>query len=422
MNSRELCYSAGFDIRLVLPDGSGDPAMTVTLKPVCAPQTVRRRRGTAELAAWLVLLLLATGCEQSGVEPVSVPSQNSTHSELGSAETEPPSPTDHSPSDARLSESSPPEPPPASPAAETPPTETLAAETPAAETPSRADDQRSLIVHADDVGLCRSVNRATIEVLEAGVVTSVSIMVPCPAFRDFADYASRHPEYDYGVHLTLNAEWPQYRWGPVLPEDEVPTLVDREGLLWRSEDETAANAKAAEVERELRAQIDQALQAGIPLSHLDTHMGTLFMRPDFLEIYVRLGLDYNLPVLMPRQDDFLEQLGVGETIESEKAELIRVLEERGFPVLETVAMHYRRDDPISKQQTYLNLIRQTPRGVSQLIIHCGIDDSDLRSVMPNYRIRSGDHHVFTNPEFLEAVRQEDVRLITWKQLHKESHP
>jgi len=279
-------------------------------------------------------------------------------------------------------------------------------------------DERYLIIHADDVGMCRSVNKGTIEALEAGVVTSASIMVPCPAFEDFAQYAREHPEYDYGVHLTLNAEWPRYRWGPVLPHEEVPSLVDRRGYLWRSEDDVASNARADDVERELRAQIDRAKDFGIRITHLDTHMGTLFTRPDFLEIYVRLGLDYDLPILMPRDDRFLKQLGVGDQLKTQKADMMTVLEKRNYPILDTVLMHYEEDSLVSKRKEYLDLIRTVPRGVSQLIIHCGVADGELKSIMSNYAIRSGDRSVFTDPAVIAEIKASGVKLINWKQLHQ----
>src|SRR6185503_605925 len=113
-------------------------------------------------------------------------------------------------------------------------------------------------------------------------------------------YARAHPERDFGVHLTLNAEFERYPWGPVLSRDEVPSVVNNKGYLWQTEEQTVANARADDVERELTAQIDRALQFGVPVSHLDTHMGTVFWRLDFLEIYVNLGIKYNVPVLFTR--------------------------------------------------------------------------------------------------------------------------
>ncbi len=282
------------------------------------------------------------------------------------------------------------------------------------ESPSAGD--RFLIIHADDAGMCESVNRGTIEALEAGLVTSVSIMVPCPAFEEFADYAHAHPEYDYGVHLTLNAEFVDYRWGPVLPQGDVPSLVDGGGYLWRTEHQVAANARADEVERELRAQIDRALSHHVPLSHLDSHMGTLFMRPDFVDVYLRLSADYNLPILLSHDDTFLRQLGVDARVIANLPQTATALEEQGFPVLDDIKMHYSWDSPASKKRAYGAMIQSVQPGITEIIIHCAVDNSELRDITGSYQVRDGDRQVFTDPAFVADMQQADVTLVSWKQL------
>jgi hypothetical protein len=143
---------------------------------------------------------------------------------------------------------------------------------------------RLLVLHADDLGMARSVNRATLEALEKGWITSASILVPCPWFPDAARWARAHPDADLGIHLALNSEWTGYRWGPLSGAAAVPSLVDTEGYLPLVETTVAQQAKPAEAERELRAQIDRAKAAGVRLSHLDSHMGALFGSPALLDV------------------------------------------------------------------------------------------------------------------------------------------
>src|SRR5688500_1149469 len=139
---------------------------------------------------------------------------------------------------------------------------------------------RLLILHADDLGMSRSVNRATFEALEKGWITSASVLVPCPWFPDVARWAKDHPTADLGIHLALNSEWTGYRWGPISSRDKVPSLLDADGYMPLVETTVVGQARLAEVETELRAQIERARAAGLRISHVDSHMATLFRTPE----------------------------------------------------------------------------------------------------------------------------------------------
>lgn len=279
------------------------------------------------------------------------------------------------------------------------------------------DRTRYLIVHADDAGMSHSVNLATQAGLESGIVTSASIMVPCPWFKEFAEYAKAHPQYDYGIHLTLNSEWDNYRWGPVASCDRVSSLVDPAGCLWDNVGQVAVKATAEEVKIELKAQIDRALAFGVPLSHLDTHMGTVLCRPDLVDVYVDLAMEYGLPVM------FFKQLPPG--IEKDYSALaaqfhksVSKLSERKLPLLDNLLQFYGGNVPEKRKQLYFDELAKIGPGVTQLIIHCGHDNDELRAITDSSTRRNQDRVIFTDPAMRDFLTEQKINLISWKQFHQ----
>ena len=275
---------------------------------------------------------------------------------------------------------------------------------------------KQVMVHADDAGMCDSVNRGTIEALEKGIVTSVSIMVPCPKFEEFAKYASKHPEFDYGIHLTLNSEFSNYRWGPVSPTDKVSSLIDKDGYLWKNTKLTAANAVTQQVETELRAQIDLALKRGIRLTHIDTHMGTLWMRPDLAELYVGLGIEYGLSVLYFDDNGGFNFINVHPDVKKQAKRLTEKLRKNQMPVLNHGFVHYVKEDHEKRKMSYLNAFRNLKPGITGIYIHCGYNDKELQSITSSSIIRDGDRRIFTDPDFIKEIQKMNVKLTDWKKL------
>ncbi len=242
-------------------------------------------------------------------------------------------------------------------------------------------DARIAVVHCDDIGMCHAANVGAFEALSRGPATCGSIMVPCPWFGEAAARARENPAFDLGVHLTLNAEWPAYRWGPVASRDRVPSLLDDEGMLPRTLLEVAKRAKPEEVEVELRAQIERALAAGIDVTHLDSHMGTVLV-PQLLPVYAKLAAEFRLPVFAVRPD--AETLAARGFPSAEKifGALVDRLEKAGIPILDGFdadSLSFAEGDGLAHNR---RRIAGLARGVSYLICHPARDGEELRAAMP----------------------------------------
>lgn len=246
---------------------------------------------------------------------------------------------------------------------------------------------RLVVVHADDIGMCHAANEGAFEALAAGPATCGSVMVPCPWFADAAARARElGAAVDLGVHLTLTAEWEHYRWGPVAGAPAVPSLVDAYGHFPRSFAACAENARAEDADRELRAQIDRAIDAGIDVTHIDSHMGTAFA-PQLLEVYLQLARDYRLPafVVRPRAGP-LAQLGAG----SAKARLVRLIQEYeadGFPVFDSVDLDSLGFAQGEGRAHNLGRIAGLKAGLTYLVCHPARAGDELGAIAPEAHCR-----------------------------------
>ncbi len=270
-------------------------------------------------------------------------------------------------------------------------------------------DSKLLIIHADDLAVAHSEDIATFDALDKRAVTSASIMVPCPWLSEVAAYAKDHPDADLGLHLTLTSEWKAYRWGPVEPKNMVPSLLDPSGYLWPDTPQDPGALKAVEVEREIRAQIERANALGIHPTHLDSHMGVLFARPDLFAIYVKVAREYKLPFLAFIASDTPTQLS---SVLSDKDVL-----------LNSVVIADPSIRPADWKAFYTNAIKNLKPGVTEIIVHLGHDDAELQAVTvdhPEYGSawRQRDFDVVTSPEFKKALDENHIILIRWRDLRK----
>ncbi len=268
-------------------------------------------------------------------------------------------------------------------------------------------DAKLLIIHADDLAVAHSEDAASFAALDQHAVTSASIMVPCPWLTEVATYAKSHPDADLGLHLTLSSEWKDYRWGSVAPRDQVPSLFDSSGYLWPETEPAASNIKAEDAEREIRAQIERALAMGIHPTHLDSHMGVLFARPELFAVYVKVAHEYKLPFLAVRSSDAPK-------------ELLSMLADKDI-VLDSVVIANPSIAPGDWKKFYANAIQNLKPGVTEIIVHLGHDDAELQAVTvdhPDYGAawRQRDYNIVTSPEFKKALEDNHVILIHWRDL------
>jgi len=212
------------------------------------------------------------------------------------------------------------------------------------------DSSKTLLIRCDDIGMSHSVNMAAKELIESGLLISASVMFPCAWYQEGVDILREHPEIAVGVHLTLNAEWKNYRWGPITGRDKVSSLIDKDGYFFPSRAAFFANnPKTAEVEIELRAQIERAIKSGLKITYLDYHMGTAVDKPELRAIVEKLAKEYKLAI------------------------------SRYFGEVDLESMY---SVPIEEKESYLfNLVEKVQQGkINLLVCHIAKDNDEMQAM------------------------------------------
>ena len=263
------------------------------------------------------------------------------------------------------------------------------------------------IVHEDDLGMCHGANQAFWDLTRSGICTSGSVMVPCPWFSEIADMQARDSTLDIGVHLTLNSEMTFYRWGPLTRAGKASGLVDGDGFFWRSVSETRRHADLGAVEEELRAQIDRALASGIDVTHLDAHMGAA-ISPEFVRLYVRLGIDYDVPVLLTRSyAQYDPRYNLGRLDDEEPLREAAALAERhGMAIADRVLETPFERPAGAADAFYAELIKRIAPGVNYMALHFNTA-GDIEAIeAENPHIRAEEYAVFSGAAFQARLRQD----------------
>lgn len=242
--------------------------------------------------------------------------------------------------------------------------------------------------------MSHSVNVALRRLIESGVPVSISVMFPTPWYQETVELLKGYPNVSVGIHLTLNSEWRNYRWGPVLGRTAVPSLVDADGYFFPTSEALYRNQpKLDEVERELRAQIERATKSGLRIDYVDYHMGTVSRYPEFRAIAERLAAEFGL--------------GMSGYFE------------------ETSHDPQYRATPRDKADSLVAMVNRLTPGVNMVITHVGIDDAELGALLDMNtdgglsemsKNRQGELDALLSPRFREALKARNVQLITYRQL------
>ena len=276
---------------------------------------------------------------------------------------------------------------------------------------------KAVIFHVDDAGMSHNSNMGAIKAIEDGVATSMSIMMPCPWVPEMSAYVKEHPQVDAGVHLTLTAEWNKYRWGPVAGKPAVPGLADSDGYMWHGVLDVAGHATADEVETEMRAQIDKALAMGIKPTHLDSHMGTCF-HPLFLERYVKVGIEKQIPILM--MGGHMQHIGAEA---GDLKPMVYLIANRvwqaGLPVIDDlVTSPTSADSYEGRKEQLIKLLREMKPGITEIIVHCTVQTEVFSHISGSGPKREAELRLMTDPDVKKFIDNEGIILTTWRELHE----
>ena len=270
-----------------------------------------------------------------------------------------------------------------------------------------------LIIHADDLGLARSVNKASFEALSKEFVNSASVMMPSPFAEEVAAYYLEHPQIDLGLHLTFTAEWTDYKWPGVAPANKIETLLDDEGFLHQKKVTVIKEGINAEIKTELQAQIDYARALGMSPTHMDSHEGTLFFDPAFFRTYIEVGHQNQIPVFVPKllAPHFDEHFPLPPQV---------VLVDQMFMALKGTELD-------AMESYYAEVLSSIKPGLNQLLVHLAFDEEEMKAITKDREAygtkwRVKDYQVVSSKKFQDLLKQNEIKLIQWRDIQAILYP
>jgi predicted glycoside hydrolase/deacetylase ChbG (UPF0249 family) len=265
--------------------------------------------------------------------------------------------------------------------------------------------------------MCHASVQAFKDLWKFGTITSAATMVPCPWFPAVAQMCRETPAIDMGVHATLNAEWETYRWGPVSTREMASGLIDEAGYFHQWHQAVYDHARPEAVEKEVNAQIERALAAGIDVTHVDSHMGTI-MSPLFIQSYIQAAASRLLPGMLPRLTaKGIDILDIGEQERLAYAPIMDMLESLGIPMMDgLLSMPLNEPSEQVQMEMAKDLLGDLPAGIIHFVLHPSIDTAELRSIAPDWESRVANYNVFMSDELKKFLEREDIKPIGYRDL------
>lgn len=278
--------------------------------------------------------------------------------------------------------------------------------------------QKAVVFHADDIGMLNSTVTAWTDLADSSAMTSASVMAPCPWFPAAAREMSAHKNADVGVHMTLNSEWEKMRYAPLSTSDMKSALFDEEGYFPNNTKAVQDHVDPDEVAVELKAQMDRTLAAGVDVTHIDSHMGTVF-HPRLLESYVRVGFAYQVPALVMRANRAkLIEMGFQEEIAGQVEAALDFIENQGMPLFDSIQMMPLREatTPAKRLKLIKKMLEDYGPGLHYLIFHPAEDSSELHAVAPDWKARAGDYKLLKNPKLDQIIKDAGITPIGMREV------
>ena len=276
--------------------------------------------------------------------------------------------------------------------------------------------KKVIIIHADDIGMSEGANAAVISQFLNNEIQSGSIMMPCPNAEEFLPWAIEHPKLDIGLHITLTSEWKNYRWGPVSDHKDVPSLIDSDGKFWHEVPDVAAHATAEDMKKEIRAQIEKSIALGYKPSHIDSHMGTVFGRPDYTKAYLDVAEEFGIPATVvdfsnPEVAETARKLGFPVN-----DEMIEIINNYSMPKLDMMFGLPRGKTYEEVVANFKQLINSIPPGLTEIYFHPSVNSEELKGITNSWQQRVFESKMFKDPEIIKFLEGEDIILTNWKEI------